>query len=244
MARLEAIIRGFLGRLCNELGLELIGRQKLPRNSLLGLRQYDFRVIVDVGANEGQFANTISQKFPKAQLYCFEPLPAAFQLLRTWAESTHENKIIAFNMALGDKDGTVEMFYHTEHSPSSSLLSTTSTTETLYPVTKQQESISVPLKTLDHALLEYLDEIPEGILIKMDVQGYEDRVIRGGRKVFAKARAVILEVCLDSLYEQQAKFSDIVRLMDEYGFHYKGNLEQVYGDDGRVIFLDAVFDRE
>tara|TARA_R110002096_G_scaffold133093_1_gene283859 strand:- start:152 stop:415 length:264 start_codon:yes stop_codon:yes gene_type:complete len=73
------------------------------------------------------------------------------------------------------------------------------------------------------------------------VQGFEDRVIRGGRKVFSMAKAVILEVCLDSLYEQQAKFSDIVLLLDNYGFNYVGNKEQVYGNDGHVIFLDACF---
>jgi len=223
MAHLKAILLTLIRRLCNELGLELIGREKMPRKSLLGLRYYDFKTIIDVGANEGQFASMASKMFPQSRLYCFEPLPAAFKSLAAWVESRPEGNVKLFNMALGDKDGMVEMYYHTEHSPSSSLLPTTSNTEMIYPVTKHQKSISVPLKTLDHALLEYSDEITEDLLIKMDVQGYENRVIRGGRKIFGRAKAVILEVCLDSLYEKQAKFSDIVQMMDEYGFRYNSS---------------------
>ena len=79
------------------------------------------------------------------------------------------------------------------------------------------------------------------IVIKMDVQGYEDRVIRGGRETFAKAKAVILEVCLDPLYEHQANFKEIMVLLDDLGFHYAGNLDQNCDKDGHVIFLDAVF---
>jgi hypothetical protein len=50
-----------------------------------------------------------------------------------------------------------------------------------------------------------------------------------------------LEVCLDPLYEEQAKFLEIAQLLQEAKFRYAGNLDQVYGEDGRVVFLDAVF---
>jgi len=81
------------------------------------------------------------------------------------------------------------------------------------------------------------------ILIKLDVQGYEDRVINGGREIFKMAKACILEVCLDKLYEGQTEFFKITELLYGLGFKYAGNLNQTYADDGHVIFIDAVFMR-
>ena len=75
----------------------------------------------------------------------------------------------------------------------------------------------------------------------MDVQGYENRVILGGTKTFDIAKACILEVNIESLYERQATFKDITILLYELGFQYAGNLNQIYADDGHVIYIDAVF---
>jgi hypothetical protein len=55
------------------------------------------------------------------------------------------------------------------------------------------------------------------------------------------AKACILEVCLDKLYEGQAEFKGIIELLYELGFKYAGNLDQSYADDGHVTFIDAVF---
>lgn len=148
-----------------------------------------------------------------------------------------------FNMAIDEHEGTAEMSYHTEHSPSSSLLKTTKVCESLYPVTQEREFITVPLTTLDNALEDFLDDMPRDILIKLDVQGYEDRVIRGGQKTLSQARAIITEVSLKSLYEGQAEFKEIVDAMYALGFRYSGSLEQVYDSCGNVVFFDAVFQK-
>ena len=98
--------------------------------------------------------------------------------------------------------------------------------------------------TLDAALHDASPPLASEILIKMDVQGYEDRVIEGGNGIIGKARACIIEICLDSLYENQPSFGKIHHLMNEQGYQYAGNLEQVYADDGHVIYLDSVFVRD
>jgi len=56
----------------------------------------------------------------------------------------------------------------------------------------------------------------------MDVQGYEDRVIRGGAKVFASARACLLEINLDALYERQASFNEPLLLLNHHGLPLSG----------------------
>ena len=74
--------------------------------------------------------------------------------------------------------------------------------------------------------------------------GYEDRVIAGGKRLFELAAACILEVSLDSLYEGQAEFMELLTMLDGLGFRYGGNLEQSYDQDGHCIYLDAVFRRK
>lgn len=224
----------------NQIGLDIVRISKSPKHTFLGLRNLPIRSIIDVGANKGQFAKTISRVFPEANIYCFEPLPTPFRELSKWAERQNE-RVSVFNIAIGDRIGTVEMFNHLNHNPSSSLLKSTKICEGLYPLTKKQIPISVKLTTLDEVMCKLSRAVAPDILIKIDVQGYEDRVIRGGAEAFRRARACILEVCLDKLYENQANFIDILLLLYDLGFHYTGNLEQIYADDGHVIFIDTAF---
>ena len=97
------------------------------------------------------------------------------------------------------------------------------------------------MRTLDNALVHIIDDLSPEILIKLDVQGYEDRVIKGGKKILKKAKALILEVNLDSLYQQQATFNEIIQMLDDLGYSYGGNFDQAYDNDGHVIYFDAVF---
>lgn len=225
----------------NLIGSDIVRISRSPRHSLLGLRNLPIRTIIDVGANEGQFARMISNVFPEAHIYCFEPLSEPFRELSQWAEKQINRKVTIYNLALGDKDGTSEMFSHVEHSPSSSFLKSTKLCESLYPFTQKQDSITVKLTTLDNWFKNLPSPPTHKILLKLDVQGYEDKVIRGGRETFSNAKACILEVCLDKLYGDQATFKDISSLLYDLGYRYVGNLNQNYADDGHVIYIDAVF---
>lgn len=239
-ASLLGIIQKMAKTAFNRAGFDIIRASNNPRRTLLGLRDSSFQTIVDVGANTGQFAKHISSFFPEAKIYCFEPLPTPFEELSRWAKMQN-GRVTAVNLALGDKEGEAEMFYHEHHSPSSSLLATTKLNEKYYPFTKIQSRISVKQATLDMALAELKDEFLPEILIKLDVQGYEDRVISGGEKTFKRASACIVEVCLDTLYEGQAGFVNLLTMLNDLGYQYAGNLEQSYGKDGHCVFLDALF---
>jgi FkbM family methyltransferase len=163
----------------NQLGMDVVRLSKSPAYSLLGLRNLPIKTVVDVGANVGQFAKMISNVFPKAHIYCFEPLPEPFAKLNKWAEQCR-GRVAVFKVALGEREGEVEMFYHVNHTPSSSLLATTELNEKYYPFTQKQCAVTVKLTTLDKALSQHINSFTSDTLIKLDVQGYEDRVIKGG----------------------------------------------------------------
>jgi len=237
-------LKHIIKRLFGCLGLDIVRKSRNPARSLLGLRNFDIKTVIDVGANEGQFAKMILKTFPQANVYCFEPIPEPFKKLSQWAGKQRSGKIIVSNLAIGDKDRNVRMFNHTIHNSSSSLLKTTKLCESLYPFTKKQDTITVEQTTLDNWVKNLPSPPAHKILLKLDVQGYEDRVICGGCETFGQAEVCIVEVSLDRLYEGQATFKRLFTLLDGLGYCYAGNLNQAYADDGHVIYVDAVFLRQ
>jgi FkbM family methyltransferase len=235
------MFKDILKKMLLRAGLVVQPYRENPGFTLLGLKRLNLRSVVDVGANEGQFARLALKRVPGASLYCFEPLPQAFARLEKWGGS--KPNVHLFNMALGETAGSVEMVLHSDHAASSSILSTTALSEEIYPFIKNQERVEVQIDRLDNVLGGASAPLLEPYLIKLDVQGFEGPVIRGGRSVFSGAAACIVEVGLDGLYEGQSSFKEVFGELDSLDFRYAGNLAQVYSNDGHVIYLDAVFVR-
>ncbi|MFX0140231.1 MAG: FkbM family methyltransferase [Candidatus Hodarchaeota archaeon] len=238
---MKKFLKQLIKKTFNQIGLDINRRSKSPANSLLGLKRLPINTIIDVGANNGQFSKYIKNFFPEARFYCFEPLSEPFKELKQWSDRQRNGRTTAFNFALGDTEGITEMFYHIEYNQSSSFLKTTKVCENLYPFTKKQKTISVEQTALDKWAKALSSPLEPEILIKLDVQGYEDRVIRGGRETFNIAKVSILEINIAHLYEHQAMFEDIFLLLYDLGYRYAGNLDQSYADDGHIIHIDAVF---
>lgn len=238
------LLKSSAKKLLCKLGYTLTKNERDPMFRLGGIASLPIKSVIDIGANEGategQFAQKINKYFPTAHLYCFEPLKEPYEKLEQWAKKRRAPTTV-FNLALGDQEKTVTMFLHSNHSSSSSLLETTTLNETLYPFMTKQESVEVEMKTLDN-VFEHLPQPEKELLIKIDVQGFEEKVITGGKKTFTEAKAVILEVAIDPLYKDQASFEKILLLLKSLGFHYAGNLEQIASPkDGHIIYFDAIF---
>lgn len=136
------------------------------------------------------------------------------------------------------------MFQHPDFSPSSSVLHSTAVSHYYYPLTEREVPVAVTMTSLDK-FVENLDKkLEPEVLIKLDVQGYEDRVIRGGRKCFAGATTCISEVNFDLLYDERCTFRGIWMLFDSLGYRYAGNVDQTYAPDGHIIYVDAMFPKE
>src|SRR5579871_2291484 len=195
-------LRVAVSELLRPVGFDLIRLHRMPRTTFMGLRRFPMRTIIDVGANRGQFAEEALAFFPHAHIISFEPQPHAFRVLAHRA-ATGRGHITPVNLALGDVESTARMQVHLDWDYSSSLLDTTPLAHQLYPYQQEQSSLEVRVTTLDRYFEESGVRLESDILVKIDAQGYDDRVIRGGRAVFQKARAVIVEVGLDHLYEQQ-----------------------------------------
>lgn len=200
----------------------------------------DIRTVIDVGANTGQFAREAVKRFPRAELFCFEPLVGAFEELQRWASSV-DHRVTVFNYAVGETEGSTVFHQHSAHSTSSSLLETTTLNTQYYPFMQKQQEVLVKVEALDTALAKHRSQMERAVLLKLDVQGFEDRVLRGAKETLGYATACLLEIDLDLLYKGQASFGDLTHILYAAGYRYAGNLDQIYADDGHVIFGDALF---
>ena len=82
------------------------------------------------------------------------------------------------------------------------------------------------------------------LLLKLDVQGFEDKAIIGGEDVVARAKIIIIEVSFQALFEGGPLFDDIYRILRTRGFIYNGNFDQLLSpEDGRPLQADAIFSR-
>jgi FkbM family methyltransferase len=221
-------------RLLATLGIEA---RHIPRNRYGWLHDLDINTVLDVGANTGQFASLIHGVLPESDIYSFEPIGDCFQELKR--RMGHVKGFQAFQCALGERDGDVEM-HRSEFSPSSSVLAMEQLHAKLFPHTAKTWVERIPMRTLDGVVAELT--LRSNILIKIDVQGYEDRVIRGGRRAVGRARALIVEASFQRLYESQIMFDSLYKTLTELGFRYSGNMDQLNSPlNGSVVQCDAVF---
>ena len=89
------------------------------------------------------------------------------------------------------------------------------------------------------------DLVIEGdLLIKMDVQGFEDKVIGGGIDTIKRASILIVETSFQTLYADQPLFEDIYDLLKE-DFRYMGAINQNRSQiDGNMLYEDSIFIRK
>jgi FkbM family methyltransferase len=229
-----------LKRVLLRCGFDVVRRKNVPRETFLGLTSRRFDSILDVGANDGGFAKWVQPKFPAARLHCFEPLPGPAEALRRWAERARAN-VAVHETALSDFDGEAEIFEHLDHSTSSSLLPITTEAAALFPYTARAAKRRIAVTTLDAWAAK--QQSLGRVLLKLDVQGLEDRVLRGGPRTLASVDVCIVEVSITPLYQGQAAFATLVAALQSAGLGYYGNLEQHHDERGAPIFLDCAFVR-
>ncbi|MFM8395777.1 MAG: FkbM family methyltransferase, partial [Acidobacteriota bacterium] len=169
--------------------------------------------VIDIGGSHGQFVSEALRAFPAAKIYSFEPLPECFEELQQIARqhpALHPRQL-ALSDAAGFDDFNVSSF-----SDSSSFQRMLPKHLEAWPHTATKECIRVEKARLDDQFDPV--ELARPIFIKIDVQGHELQVIRGGRQVLAASQRVMIECNFANLYDGQPGFDELHREMRELGF--------------------------
>jgi len=197
------------------------------------------KTILDVGAHEGEFAQRIRALLPQADLICFEPLWEPFLALSQ--RFAGQPNFRAVRCALGEKAEQREI-HHNEYDASSSLLPVTELHKRSFTFAVEEQIEIIEMRRLSDAVREL--NLHDPLLLKLDVQGFEDKVISGGEDVVARAKIIIIEVTFLPLFEGGPLFDDVYKILKARGFIYCGNFEQLLSPaDGRPLQADAIFCR-
>lgn len=201
------------------------------------LKDASIDVVLDIGANTGQFAKDIHELVPQARIYSFEPLADVCAALKRNCD--HLPGFEAFCFALGEKkeSGIIE---RSEFSPSSSLLKMGAVHKKVFPYSAKTFQEHIEIKRLDD-IAKNID-LAGNLLVKIDVQGFERAVIRGGLHTIAQAKVLLIETSFVTLYEDQPLFNDIAGLVQTLGFKYIGRREQHWDEAScQLLFEDSIF---
>jgi FkbM family methyltransferase len=236
---LKTILMKFGKKIGLIFGLD-IRRTSSPEFNYKWLQNQNIQTIIDIGANEGQFAERIHKILPEAKVYSFEPLNDCY--CKLVSNLKHIAGSRAFNFAIGDVDDSNVEMRRSRFSPSSSLLKMAKLHKEEFPYTDGEIIEKINVRRLDGIANEL--NIEGNMLIKIDVQGFEEKVLAGGIKTISMATVVIIESSVEQLYEGQSSFDRVIDTMRKLGFAFKGCWDQLKSPiDGRVLSCDLIFMR-
>lgn len=229
----------------NRVGIDI--HRYRPEDSMPGrvARMLEFKqvdLVLDVGANVGQYARDLRRGGYRQRIVSFEPLDSAWSLLSRNAAGDPLWEV-APRGAVGDCEQEIQI-HVARNSVSSSILPMLDQHRMAAPESAYVATQTAPMARLDRLAAPYLTAatIP---FIKIDTQGYERQVIAGATALLEGAAiGVQLEMSLVPLYEGQSLFEPMLDQMRRRGFELWGVWPGFSEPrSGRMLQVDVVLMR-
>jgi FkbM family methyltransferase len=202
------------------------------------LRALDFDLLLDAGANKGQFTLMTTHVHPTVPVHAYEPHPGEAKTFRVIHR--RNPKVVLHELALGESEGSADLII-SKRTDSSSLLPAAKTLSELFSGTEPSgETCAVRVSQLDAFALHW--QSARKALLKIDVQGYELQVLQGARQALKHCAYVYVESSDIVLYEGQALFDEVKGFLEGEGFQLKSRSHEDI-IDGRLIQADYLFER-
>lgn len=239
--RINHSIKKFL----RKFGLE-VGRYNPSTSNtaqlIASLHHFNIDLVLDVGANEGQFSIELRENGYKGKIVSFEPLSMAHNHLCRVSDND-SNWDVYPRSALGAYRHQAEINI-ASNSASSSLLPMLDAHIEAAPHAAYFSKELVEVFTLDEAMLQ-IPYAEANIFLKIDTQGFEWEVLDGAIETLPKVRGALLELSFLPLYEGQKLWSDILLRMEQAGFVlWALQPGFVNSKTGRTLQMDGLFFRE
>lgn len=174
----------------------------------------DAPLIVDVGAHQGESIHFFRSIFPKAIIHSIEPDPDNFAILEKIAS---QQDVKTHNLALSEQNGSTSFFKQSiSHLGSINPINKDSKDSLGYARNAVNQEVEVQCMTLD----QFFES--EGIasidILKIDVQGHEASVLRGGGSALLKTTCVMVEVSLYDFNKNSEGIFGVEQIMKKFGF--------------------------
>lgn len=200
-------------------------------------------VVVDIGANEGQFAADLRSAGYRGRIISVEPLSGAHAALAK-AAAKDSQWIVADRCAVGAAAGKATL-HVAGNSVSSSLREMTAAHLDAAAYSKYVGTEDVPVVTLADLIAQYAGSSDSSVFVKLDVQGHERDVLTGAGEHLDTIGGIQLELSLVELYAGQALMPAQVEFLATRGLSL-WSLDRGFmdGKTGRLLQCDGTFVRE
>jgi len=197
---------------------------------------YDIDVVLDVGANTGQYASSLREFGYSGRIVSFEPMSREFGVLR--AAAANDGGWTALPCALGAErsQATINI---SANSISSSMRAMVPTHLRAVP-----DSAYIGVETIE---IQRLDEVFDSIVaagertfLKIDTQGSEREVLVGASGVFQRISGMQIETSFVPLYEGQMLLAEALETVEAAGMVVEGIEPGFVEVTGRMFQMDLV----
>ena len=202
------------------------------------LERLDIKAVIDVGANEGQFAEKLRQHGFRGRIISFEPQQSTFAILQ--AKASRDPSWECHPLALGDTNGT-SVLHVSKNSVLSSLLKVSAGAGDIGYGAEPVANETITVKTLD-TVWPTLHCAGQRTLLKIDTHGFDLAVLRGAAASLPHIQAIQLEVPLRSMYDDQPAIGQMLPVLRGLGFHLV-ELAKVCRAEGagELLEMDGLF---
>jgi len=206
-------------------------RQRLAQLRKLGVQMNHF---FDVGASNGVWSNQVCEDFPDATFDLFEPL---VELAPTYQHKLSDRlarhpRFRLHKVALGAECKRAPFYLFREPANSTAL--------PLMNPMPEVKRIEVDMVTLDSVVEEFRLPAPE--VVKVDTQGCELEVLKGGKRTLPKVQVLLLECWLTRAYGSETPLlAEVAQWLRPLGF-FLWDLGNAWRDlDATLVAQDCIF---
>ena len=190
-------------------------------------------LVLDVGANMGQFGIDLRRYGYTGEILSFEPVAEMFTTLSS--KVVADGKWSARELALGAQYGWTEINV-TENTCFSSLLPQTVAAQMFDDQTRIVRREKVQVRPLDAFFDEFRDR---NVFLKIDTQGFEHQVLEGAPRTLSILKGIQLEVPIVQLYENAWGLPEISSYLGNRGFALSQIRPVAYRGDDPVSLLEV-----
>ena len=170
--------------------------------------------VIDVGANIGQFGESLRADGYRGRIVSFEPTQSAFEILARRAAA--DGNWQAHHCGLGAASGTATL-HASKLSVFNSILDLSDVARLHDDRMTVDHTEEVPIYTLDQVAAPFLGG-GQDLQLKIDTQGYERQVMEGARQTILQAAGILMELPVIHTYQGEWHFHEALKYMFDAGF--------------------------
>ena len=213
-----------LNKIIFKIGLRGIGILNYENDSLSGEEYFLHKmasffknsnsVAIDIGANIGDYSNTIRSLSPQTKIYAFEPHPITFEQLKS---NANEHNYEAENFACSNVAGQMKLYDYADN-PGSQHASAEKGVIEMHGGKSKEWNVSVT--TIDEFVARKNNEITKIALLKIDTEGNELKVLLGAQRCIAANLIDIIHLEFNVMNVLSRVFmKDICEILTSYSFY-------------------------